>query len=72
MGMITAMFSLSHQLQVPRTISGVKIPHPCGEPRLSSEKDSELRRDIVITALNAMATPVSEPTVFRPAISIPV
>lgn len=69
-GLITAMYGLSQQLGAPRTVVGVKIPHPCGDPTLSKEQDQQLRMEIVRTALEAMQTAVKEPVVIRPRVTL--
>ena len=50
-----------------RVVRGVRVPHVCGDPALSGEKDHELRVRIVDTALRALTTEVSGPTLFEPS-----
>ena len=40
------------------------IPYPAGDPELSAEQERAWRRELIERALRALATPVSEPTVF--------
>ena len=40
------------------------IPYPTGDPDLSPEQERAWRRTLVERALHAVATRVSEPTVF--------
>jgi len=49
-----------------RIVKGVSIPHPCGDPSLPPELDARLRREIVETALKALESEVTGPTVFSP------
>jgi len=63
---VSAMFPVAEQVKAHRIVKGVSIPHPCGDPSLSPELDARLRREIVQTALKALATEVKEPTVFSP------
>lgn len=49
-----------------RVVRGVRVPHVCGDPALSEEKDHELRVRIVETALRSLTTEVSRPTLFEP------
>jgi len=63
--MVSAMFPLAEQVGASRIVKGVKIPHPCGDPGLPPEVDARLRRDIVKTALEALAADVDETTVFE-------
>ena len=66
MAIVTAMTMLAKQIGANRIITGVKIPHPCGDPTLPEEADLALRREIVNRALGALQTDVSNPTVFVP------
>lgn len=63
---ITAISLLSKQTGVNRVVTGIQIPHPCGDPKLSEESDHSLRKEIVKCALDALQTDVSEPTIFKP------
>ncbi len=47
-----------------RIVPTVAIPYPLGNPKLSKEKEYDLRRDLVVEALRALETEVSEQTVF--------
>ncbi len=49
-----------------RVVRGVRVPHVCGDPALSEEKDHELRVRIVEAALRSLTTDVSGPTLFEP------
>lgn len=49
-----------------RVVRGVRVPHVCGDPALSEDKDHELRVRIVETALRSLTTEVSAPTLFEP------
>jgi len=40
------------------------IPYPTGDPELSPEQERTWRRELLQRALYAVATPVSEPTIF--------
>ncbi len=66
-GMMTAMPAIPLSVGASRVIRGVRVPHVCGDPTLSRERDQELRARIVETALKAIATPVSGPTLFEPS-----
>jgi glycine reductase complex component B subunit gamma len=65
---ITAMSVMAKQLGANRIVTGTKIPHPCGDPTLTPEADRAVRREIVKTALTALQTDVTGPTVFTPNI----
>jgi glycine reductase len=42
------------------------IPYPAGDPSLSEEDERAWRRTLLETALVAISTHVTQPTVFRP------
>ena len=50
---------------------GVQVQHPCGDPKLPTEADRDLSLRIVRTALSALETPVTEPTLFDPPAAVP-
>ena len=63
---MTAMPAIPLSVGANRVVRGVRVPHVCGDPALSEDKDRELGERIVRTALRALATPVSGPTLFEP------
>lgn len=65
--MVSALFSLALTTGAPRVVRGGRIEHVCGDPSLGPEKDREFGRRIVMTALKALQTEVTEPTLFDPA-----
>jgi len=68
--LISAMFPVAQQVRANRIIKGVSIPHPCGDPNLSKELDARLRREIIQTALKALESEVTGPTVFTPPVAM--
>ena len=68
--LISAMFPVAQQVRANRIVKGVSIPHPCGDPNLSKELDARLRREIIQTALRALETEVTGPTVFSPPVAM--
>ena len=68
MVVITAMTLLAKQIGANRIVSGIKIPHPCGDPTFPEESDRAVRREIVRRALDALQKSVEGPTIFEPAI----
>lgn len=68
MALVTAMTMLAKQFKASRIVAGTKIPHPCGDPNLPDPADRQLRRKIVESALDALRTAVTTPTVFVPAV----
>jgi hypothetical protein len=65
-GMISAIYNLALTTGANRVIRGARIEHVCGDPHLGPEKDYAYGRRIVQTALEAICTPVSGPTLFDP------
>jgi glycine reductase len=49
---------------VRRIIPGIGITHPLGNPDLSVTREKELRRKIVMKAIESLETDVLEPKVF--------
>ena len=49
----------------------MQVQHPCGDPKLPEEADRDLSRRIVLAALSALQTPVTEPTLFDPPAAAP-
>jgi betaine reductase len=52
--------------QASRIVRGVRVEHVCGDPSLSPASDKDLTRRIVRTALRALQTEVTGPTMFEP------
>lgn len=48
-----------------RILPTVAIPYPLGNPALEAKDEKELRRKLVRRALDALATEVTEQTVFK-------
>jgi|TARA_B100001971_G_C18250456_1_gene577769 glycine reductase len=69
--MMTAMPAIPLSVGANRIVRGVRVPHVCGDPALSEDRDRELSERIVRTALGALATRVTEPTLFEPSQSAP-
>ena len=63
---MTAMPAIPLSVGASRVVRGVRVPHVCGDPALSEDKDRELGARIVRTALDALTAPVSGPTLFEP------
>jgi glycine reductase len=62
--LITALTTLAEDVGAPRIVQGVRIPHPCGNPTLPPDRDQEMRKRILLTALKALQTAVQESTIF--------
>ena len=64
--MISAIYGLALTTGANRVVKGCRIEHVCGDPNLGPEKDHAYGLNIVRTALKALQTPVSGPTLFDP------
>ena len=64
--MISAIYNLALTTGANRVIRGARIEHVCGDPGLGPEKDFAYGLQIVRTALQALETDVSGPTLFDP------
>jgi|TARA_B100000809_G_scaffold146847_1_gene144356 glycine reductase len=69
--MISAIYNLALTTGANRVIRGARIEHVCGDPDLGPEKDFAYGLQIVRTALQALETDVSGPTLFDPDESAP-
>ena len=64
--MISAIYNLALTTGANRAIRGARTEHVCGDPGLGPEKDFAYGLQIVRTALQALETDVSGPTLFDP------
>ncbi len=64
--MISALHAIALNGGAPRVIHGARIEHVCGNPGLTPEMDHAYGRRIVQTALAAIQSDVSGPTLFEP------
>jgi len=64
--MISAIYNFALTTGANRVIRGARIEHVCGDPNLGPEKDYAYGMRIVRTALEAVQTAVTGPTLFDP------
>ena len=64
--MISAIYDLALTTGANRVIRGARIEHVCGNPQLGPEADYAYGLRIVRTALRALCTAVTGPTLFDP------
>jgi len=64
--MISAIYNFALTTGANRVVRGARIEHVCGDPNLGPEKDHAYGMRIVTTALDALTTPVTRPTLFDP------
>jgi glycine reductase complex component B subunit gamma len=62
--LITAMSPVAQRVGASRIVTGGRIPHPSSDPTRPPEAERAFRRNLLRTAIKALETPVSEPTVF--------
>lgn len=67
--MISAIYQFALTTGANRVVRGARIEHVCGDPGLGPDKDYAYGMRIVTTALEAIATPVTGPTLFDPLVS---
>lgn len=61
---MTALVPLAESVGVLRIVQGTAVTHPFGNPDLEKADELVYRRRVVETAITALETKVSEPTVF--------
>jgi glycine/betaine/sarcosine/D-proline reductase family selenoprotein B len=59
------LVSIAKTVGANRIVPTVAIPYPLGNPNLSEEEQWKLRKHRVGVALDALATPIEEPTIFE-------
>jgi hypothetical protein len=64
--MISAIYNFALTTGANRVIRGARIEHVCGDPGLGPDKDYAYGMRITTTALEAIATAVTGPTLFDP------
>ncbi len=57
--------SIAQRVGAPRIVPTRGIPYPTGDPNLEPDEEKAWRRKLLEKALEALTTPVSEPTVFE-------
>jgi hypothetical protein len=62
---ITTLTDLATMMQANRIVAGVQIPYPCGNPLLAPDQERELRRRLVLAALESVQRSVDGPQVVR-------
>ena len=64
--LISAIYALALNTCANRVVRGARIEHVCGDPELGPEQDFAYGLQIVRTALEALQSSVSGPTLFDP------
>jgi len=63
---VTSLTSVALKVGANRVVAGNRFSHPCGHPALTPDDERSWRLELVRTALNALSTPVEQPTLFPP------
>jgi glycine reductase len=62
--LLTAMTPVAQRVGASRIVTGGRIPYPASDPTRPPAAERAFRRNLLRVALKALATPVTEPTVF--------
>ncbi len=62
---ICTIVPISQTVGANRIVPGVAIPHPTGDPRLEAKGELELRKVLMLKALNSLSTEITDQTVFN-------
>ena len=62
---ICTVTPISMTVGANRIVPAVAIPYPLGNFRLTKKEEKQLRRNILLTALHALSTEVTEQTIFE-------
>jgi glycine reductase len=61
---VCTIVPISQTVGANRILPSVAIPYPTGNPTLTKEEEIKLRKQMMIKALAALETKISEQTVF--------
>ena len=65
---MTNLTSIAEKVGAARIVGPTRgIPYPTGDPSLDADRERAWRRQLVEKALEAVSTPVAEPTIFDPS-----
>lgn len=56
--LICALASIANNVGAPRILPAIAIPHPTGNPALSTEDEYEYRKKLVRQALDMLTAPL--------------
>lgn len=65
--LITSLATVALKVGANRVLQGKRFSHPCGNPTLDAADEQKWRLELLRTALRALATPVTKPTLFESA-----
>ena len=62
--LITSLSTVALKVGANRVLQGKRFSHPCGNPALKREDERAWRVELLRRAMQALATPVTRPTLF--------
>ena len=62
--LVTCLTNVAEMVGANRILSGVAIPHPVGNPGLAQEEERQMRRRLLMRALEVLTIPVESPRLF--------
>ena len=62
---VSAVPAIPMSLGVPRVVRGVAITHVLGDPSLPPDREADVRRRLLLTALGALSREVAGPSLFE-------
>ena len=62
------LVSIAQRVGAPRIVPTRGIPYPAGDPSLDRDRERTWRRRLLERAVETIATPVTEPTIFEAAV----
>lgn len=62
---ITAFTSIAYNVGTNRIIYGGNFTNPAGNPNLPLDREKHYRRNILLKALEAIGTEITEPKIFN-------
>ena len=65
--LITSLSTVALKVGANRVLQGKRFSYPCGNPTLKREDERAWRLALLRTALRALTTPVTMPTLFESA-----
>ncbi len=63
--LITSLSTVALKVGANRVLQGKRFSHPCGNPALKLEDERAWRVELLRKAMQALATPVTKPTLFE-------
>jgi betaine reductase len=64
---VTSLTAVALTVGANRVVRGARFSHPCGRPGLAPDDERAWRLALVRAAIDALRTPVTEPTLFEHA-----